>query len=605
MERKWYESAKLLDIIIDNQPEKILSYEAVAEKDLQELPLKAVTPVEHAQLGIGCNTFSGDVRSKALLAGEALIDPGKIQGQEKRYYLSLIKNKHELNKKMEVSASASYSGLFSASAKSTFVNEQNLNRESVYLLVKVLVTNSRMQFKEYKPSEGFAKFIAKDPINWNQFIKKYGNQFIFSIATGGEFYALYEFHTESIQQKNSLAIHLEGKGWEFKAEGDFKKELEEIDTNVNITCKLYIRGGKGKLPEIKEDKIIQAALDFPEAVDPESGAPVAYKAETKDYDVVDYFPGFPDEINEYLNHNKDICDEISMQLVRIENLGQSLIMQGGLDDKTKKKLDNIKECLIDEMQEIAKSPISIHEKPAQLIDRIEKIEIEKVWTMIPEQALTQISVGSNQYVWGVNGDDLIWEWNSAEYNWKNITGRLMTVSVGADGTTWGVNRKGSIFRWDINKWKNIKGVLKQISVGGKEHVWGINRNGQVFQWKNQKWALRTDKQTGTFNLLSVGSDGTIILLKENYQVFKWVKEKALFEKIKGELSHISVGKASEIWGIDTKSQVVKWDGETWKPLPSARKLKSISVGDDGTVWGVDGQGNIFRLNITLLPMSLF
>lgn len=603
MERKWYESAKLLDVIIDNQPEKILSYEAVAEKDLQEFPLKAVAPVEYAQLGIGCNTFSGDARSKALIADEALIAPGKIQGQEKRFYLDLIKNKHELNKKMEVSASASYSGLFSASAKSTFVNGQNLNRESVYLLVKVLVTNSRTQFKEYKPSEGFTKFIAKDPINWNQFIKKYGNQFIFSIATGGEFYALYEFHTESIQQKNSLEIHLEGKGWGFEAEGDFKKALEEIDTNVNVTCKLYIRGGKGKLPEIKDDKIIQAALDFPEAVDPESGAPVAYKAETNDYDVVDDFPGFPDYINENLNQNKDICDEIAMQLARIEDLEQSLIMQGDLDDITKKKLDDIKECFIDEMQKIVKSPISTHEEPAQLIDRIEKIEIEKAWTMIPGQALTQISVGSNQYVWGVSGDNQIWEWNSAGYNWKNISGGLMTVSVGADGTVWGVNSKASIFRRDINKWKNIKGGLKQISVGGKEHVWGINSGGQVFQWENQKWAPRTNKQTGTFNLLSVGSDGAVFLLKENYQVFKWVKEKALFEQIKGELSYISVGKASEIWGIDTKSQVVKWDGETWKPLPSARKLKSISVGDDGTVWGVDGQGNIFRLNITLLPMS--
>ncbi len=608
MAPKWYESAKLIDSVIDDQPVQMLSHKAVVEKETEEILLKAIVPVEYAHLGFGCNTLSGEVIGPALIAEEALIDPGIIQGQETSFYLDLIKNRYELNEKMGVSASASYSGLFKASAKTTFVNEHKFNRESVYLIARVLVTNSRTQLIEYKPSDSFAEFIANDPtkIKWNRFLEIYGNQFIFSIATGGEFYALYEFHTESIQQKYALETHLKGKGWGFQAEGDFKKELEKIDTNVNITCKLYIRGGRGKLPEIKDDKIIDAALSFPQSVDPEAGAPVVYQAVTKDYKVVADFPGFPDDINENLDSNEKICDEVAKQLARIEDLEQSLVMQGDLDQKNKKKLDVIKEELIAEIQKIAKSPMTSHEEPTHLMDGIKSIEAEKIWEMIPGQ-LVQISVGSYQNVWGVAADDFVYRWKSDESEWENISGRLVNVSVGGDGTTWGVNRQDQPHRWDVNRWTYIPAVLKQISVGSKDHVWGISRAGEVWQWEPQSWVKRISTQIGTFDSLSVGSDGIVVLLKENHEVYKLMidEDEVSFEKIEGKLSNISVGNASEIWGIDTKGQVVKWDGEkeTWNPLTSNRKLRFISAGDDGTVWGVDGQGKIFRLNRALLPMS--
>jgi len=596
---KWYERAKLVNVVTVDESVKLLHSEAGPGEDSEEfLLVKAATPVpvEEANLGFGCNTFSGDVRGRALIAEDALIDSG-IQGSETTFNLHLIKSKHELNEKMEVGASASYSaGLFSASAKSKFVKEQKVNRESTYLLVKVLVTNSKTHFKEYKPSKEFTEFIAKDPIDWNRFLIKYGTGFIFQIVTGGEFYALYEFQTKSIEQKNSIEVQVSGGYAGFSAGAAFKQAMDNIHTDVDITCTLYTNGGKGKLPQIDGPSIIKAALDFPVSVNPKDGAPVAYQAFAKDYDVVDDFPGYPDDIQEKLDKNKEICDNVTELLVRVEDLEQSLEMQRVLDPMTKNELNDIKEDLINEMKEITEEPLSIHADPTPpLIDKIDKIDAEKVWTMMPGK-LTQISVGRDVlygcHVWGVNASRQIWRWNKDQNNWEMIAGSLTNVSVGADGTTWGVNHKQHIFRWD-NNWTRIKGRLKQISVGSKDYVWGINSKGQVFQWENQHWVLRT---TG-FNLLSVGSDGTVVLLKENRQVFKWNKDEASFEPINGELSHITVGNASQIWGIDSKGQVVKWDGETWKPLSSTRKLKSISVGDDGTVWGVDGQDNIFRFTI--------
>jgi virginiamycin B lyase len=607
MARKWYESAKVIDIVYDVQPIKGLDVEAMPAEDIAEVPLMASVPVESAHLGLGANTFSGEILGRALIVDDASIDPGIIKGQEKWFSLYLVKDKHELNEKMEVSASASYSGLFSASAKTKFVHEHKFNSESVYLLVSVQVTNSRTQLIEYTPSDGFTKIFKDEEIDWENFLRKYGNQFVFSIVSGGEFYALYEFHTQSMEQKNAIEAAVKGGGWGFQAESEFKKELEKIDSNVEITCKLYIRGGTSALPKIQDDQIIEAALNFPTEVAPESGAPVAYKAETKVYDVVDEFPGYPKAIRVDLESNEEICNEIVKALSHIEELEYTFTLQGDLDEITEKKLSEIKKALSEDIGEIAKSPMESHEMPSGPIEDIKNIEMEKIWTLMPGK-LAQISVGSHQHVWGVAANQTIHKWNSKNNKWDPIIGNLVDVSVGADGTTWGVMANGTIYRWDIDHWLQMPMVLKkldpqgsctlkQISVGSEAHIWGINPPGDAFQWQKNDWLQHASEQK--FEDLSVGSDGTVMLIEYN-RVLKWFKDSNSIAPVEGQLSHISVGNAKEIWGIDTESRIVRWDGETWQPLPGERRLKSLSVGGDGTVWGVDGQGNVYRLNRDLL-----
>lgn len=600
MKGKWYEFAKTLDVVIEDRPEILPDVRRDFKREARLFLVGAEMPLETSRLGFGCNTFSGDIRSRALVADDPFIDPGIVQGQEKEFYLDLIKSKHELNEKMEISASASYSGLFSMSAKSKFVKEQKLNRESVYLLVKVLVTNSRSQLKEYRPTGKFAEFLAAKPIDWHTFISKYGDQFIDQVVTGGEFYALYEFHAESVEDRNALEVQLEGGGWGFKAEGEFKKALDKIDTEVNITCRLYIRGGSKRLPDIKEDKIIDAALDFPVDVNPETGAPVVYKAVTKDYFVVDDFPGFPGKVQEKLDRSRDFCKRIKLQLAYSEDLITTLSGQDDLDPVTKKTLEDNRERLAERLENIAQNPLTIHDDPAPLLGLIDAIRAEKIWRKVPGPVLARIAVGSYQHIWGITSDDQIWQWNGIEKNWKTIQGRLCDISVGADGTVCGVSRKEGIFRWNITQWADIGGQLRQISVGSANHIWGISRDGQVFQLAGQKWLNRTTKSLGQAASIAAGSDGTVIVLK-NGQPFKWNAENESFEPFTGNLAQVVVGGSRQIWGVDTAGQVVKWDGESWKPLPGMRKFTLVSAGEDGTLWTVDGVGNIYRLDSTLLP----
>lgn len=602
MKAKWYEAAKLQGVIFDDQDEVLRStpYE-VTRKPEEVFWVGASVPVESARLGFGCNTFSGEIRARALVAEDALLDQGAIQGQEKRFYLDLIKSKHELHDKMEVSASASYSGLFSVSAKSQFVHDQSLNQESVYLLVRVLVANSRTRFSDYRPTESVLKFVTADSVDWNQFVSRYGDEFIDQLVTGGEFYALYEFHTSSIQQKNALEAQLRGKGWGFSAEAEFKQSLREIDTNVQVTCKLYIRGGKDRLPEITDDKIIDAALNFPQAVSPDSGGAVIYQAITQDYNIIDGFPGFPENVQQNLDNSRALSQAISSTLARSEDFESALAVQQSLDPVTKRKIADVRTHLTTVLQDIAKHPLFAHAHPTHLVDALAAIEQQHLWRAVPGSPFAQVSVGSYQHVWALTPDDAIWKWNGVENHWESLaTGRLRKLSVGADGTVWGVNSADEVYRWDFARWTNIGGRLSTISVGNANHVWGINRNGHVFQFLDSRWIDRTTPQLRGSRLVTAGSDGTVMIVAAN-GLFKWNPDSNAFSPVAGRLAHVSVGRASEIWGIDLEGRAVKCNGESWTPLPGERKLKTLSAGDDGTVWGIDGQGAVFSLNNTLIP----
>lgn len=64
-----------------------------------------------------------------------------------------------------------------------------------------------------------------------------------------------------------------------------------------------------------------------------------------------------------------------------------------------------------------------------------------------EGNLTQVSVGSAQYVMGVNASGNIWRWTGN--TWRQVPGALKWVSVARDGTAWGVNASQNIFRMKL------------------------------------------------------------------------------------------------------------------------------------------------------------
>jgi virginiamycin B lyase len=100
---------------------------------------------------------------------------------------------------------------------------------------------------------------------------------------------------------------------------------------------------------------------------------------------------------------------------------------------------------------------------------------------------------------------------------QQIPGNLSQISVGADGTVWGVNAGDQIYTWDAqtSSWVNIPGSLAQIAVGSSSAVWGLNAQGQIYRWNGSGWVeppvqlVPFGTKLGTLAQIAVGADGQV------------------------------------------------------------------------------------------------
>jgi len=88
------------------------------------------------------------------------------------------------------------------------------------------------------------------------------------------------------------------------------------------------------------------------------------------------------------------------------------------------------------------------------------------WTLMGG-ILAQVSVGSLNYVWGVNPNNVIFQWNGSAWNAMppppNATPQQ--VSVGAEGTVYAIDTATYIYQWNGTAWQPFPGLVAQISGG--------------------------------------------------------------------------------------------------------------------------------------------
>jgi hypothetical protein len=198
---------------------------------------------------------------------------------------------------------------------------------------------------------------------------------------------------------------------------------------------------------------------------------------------------------------------------------------------------------------------------------------QKIWTSTPRPGWTQltgllsnISVGADGSVWGINSQGVIYKWSPAIADWVQSTGsNARVIAVAPDGRPWLVNSAGQIWRKPDGDpsnggWQQMPGQAARIAIGGDGSVWISNAAGSVFKW-----------------------DG----------ISNWIQAPA------SGVTRIAVTPQGVPWVINSSSQVwAKLDGDPkngFIPMPGA--ASDISVGPDGVVW-ITGYGGakIWRYN---------
>ncbi|MFZ4715383.1 MAG: hypothetical protein ACOYL6_16790 [Bacteriovoracaceae bacterium] len=218
------------------------------------------------------------------------LKPSDIYSEDARlttYHLHLVKNKEELYDKITASGSASGSyGVFSASAKASFVKEVKWNHNSNYVLVRaVRVTQKqKISVNNIMLSDYSKKVLLQSRFD---FLQSCGTSFANVIRVGGEIYGLIEIHSSSYQEKQRISASIEGSGkysmGSAKGGADFKETIEKLRESFNCTVSYEHIGGK----KIDAPDTIEGLLSLSSKIEAISDAhPVSLDMETREYSTV-------------------------------------------------------------------------------------------------------------------------------------------------------------------------------------------------------------------------------------------------------------------------------------------------------------------------------
>jgi sugar lactone lactonase YvrE len=217
------------------------------------------------------------------------------------------------------------------------------------------------------------------------------------------------------------------------------------------------------------------------------------------------------------------------------------------------------------------------------------------WLQMPG-AFSQVSVGSDGTVWGINSTGQVYMFNPQTQTWQPAPGLFTQIAVGASGFVWALNAAGQIYRYDpaLQGWDQIPGTLSQIAVGSDGDVWGINSSAQVYHFNS---ATETWTQIpGALVQIAVGYDGAVWGINAAQQIYRFNPGTQNWQQIPGALKQIAVGADGDVWGINNAGQIYHFDTLTqgWDNAPGS--LAQIAVGSASNVWGINSAGAVWCFN---------
>jgi hypothetical protein len=149
----------------------------------------------------------------------------------------------------------------------------------LYVLVRVTVTNKQtlLDLTQSKLKPEAEKLFASNP---QEFIKQYGDSFVYGLVTGGEFIGVLEIESSSSSEFREIKTSLSGKAsfglFSGNAKASFEQSMQKITSNYQMRATVFRQGGVGGLQAMTPDNLIKTALDFPDTV--QGSNAVAYTA---------------------------------------------------------------------------------------------------------------------------------------------------------------------------------------------------------------------------------------------------------------------------------------------------------------------------------------
>jgi len=185
----------------------------------------------------------------------------------------------------DASASATY-GLFHASAKFSFAEQHRYNSFSKYLVASIVVTNAFEQLGNPRLTDDAAEVFAN---NEKRFYEQFGDSFVLGVTTGGAYFAVLEFTSESTADLHNISAALEGGEFGlFSGQAEFSSAVQRFSGQTSLRINSFQQGGSDTKQAVNVDDIIEKAATF--APDVRTSA-VPVSAFLQDYKTLKLPPG--------------------------------------------------------------------------------------------------------------------------------------------------------------------------------------------------------------------------------------------------------------------------------------------------------------------------
>jgi hypothetical protein len=144
------------------------------------------------------------------------------------------------------------------------------------------------------------------------------------------------------------------------------------------------------------------------------------------------------------------------------------------------------------------------------------------WSGI-QGGVTKVAAGGRNWLWGLNGNGMVFKYNNATNHWDPWTpgGGRNSLSAPSDQTvfaTLGGNASaiGDIWWLPVVSgwWYQWSGQMSQVAAGSRASVWGLDGTGRPHRWDDNinGWVRVPGPLDGStaFTSISVGADGTAV-----------------------------------------------------------------------------------------------
>ena len=253
-------------------------------------------PFDDQQIGQGFNYDSRE--SVGIGLSVTSISEDIPDGQIVRTSFKSVATQESLMESLGVSASADVRyGLFSGGAKFDFAQSHAVNSYSSFIAGRCEVQNATRHGHGFRLTEDAQALVTAG--NKKDFKIAFGDMYVRSLKTGGEFYVVAQITSASEEHQSKMAASLHAEYNSLAASGTFKASFEtamkETSNRCEITVFMSQAGGIGAQASFTgpdATKILERLSVFPQSA---HDHPVGYEVELATYDTIPINVATPEE----------------------------------------------------------------------------------------------------------------------------------------------------------------------------------------------------------------------------------------------------------------------------------------------------------------------